>query len=400
MSSEARTEAEQRMRAARVARWSVSTIFFLNGAGYANWVVRIPAVQERLALSAGSLGLALLGVSLGALVTMPLVGGLVARVGSRPVTSFAAFAFCLAVPLPGFAPSLPLLALSLFVIGATSGALDVSMNAQAVTVERHLGYSVMSSFHGLFSLGGLAGSAMGGFLASRGVSPERHLMGVAVALFVVALVAARSLLHASADASSDAPAFARPSRALLALGVLAFCVLLGEGAMADWSAVYLRDSVGSSPGFAATGYAAFSLAMAAGRFTGDTLTARLGPVRLVRGGGVLAAAGLGGALVLGHPVAAVVGFGCVGAGLSAIFPSVLSAAGRTHAVAPGTAIAAVSTLGYTGFLAGPPLIGFVAELVTLRGALGVVVLTSFILALLAFAVGRSDAPETAPSSAS
>jgi len=379
--------------ALRAARLAVSAVFFLNGVGIANWVVRIPAVRERLALGESALGIALLGVAAGALVTMPLTGRLVASHGSRPITRLGALLFGAALVLPALAPTLTLLTLALVLLGAGNGMLDVAMNAQAATVERGYGRPIMSRFHALFSLGGLAGAAMGGAAADLGIGPTPHLALVALVVGVAATGSAGGMLPAAADAAPDHPAFARPSRALLALGLVAFCVLFGEGAMADWSAVYLRDVAGAGPGLAAAGYAAFSLAMAGGRAVGDILTVRLGSARLVRGGGALAALGLGAALLLGQPWAAVVGFGFVGAGLSVIFPTVLAAAGRLPGAAPGTAIAAVSTMGYTGFLAGPPLIGFVAHGLTLRGGLAVVVVTCLLIAIVGGTLGRGARTE-------
>jgi MFS family permease len=390
-------------RAARAARMSTGAIFFLNGAGMGNWVVRIPAVQERLGLGAGRLGLALLGVAAGALVAMPLAGRLVGRHGSRPVTRAAALAFAASLALPALAPSFALLCAALVVLGAANGALDVAMNAQAVAVEReyerHAGRPIMSSFHALFSLGGLAGAAAGGVLAARGVDAGLHLGFAALVAGVLLSGVATGLLPASADAAPGGPAFARPTRALAALGVVAFCVLFGEGAMADWSAVYLRDATGAGPGLAAAGYATFSLAMAAGRSVGDALTVRVGPERLVRIGGAVAATGLAFSLLVARPWAAVTGFGAVGAGLSIVFPTVLAAAGRLPGGAAGAAIAAVSTVGYTGFLAGPPVIGLVAEAVGLRGGLALVVVMAAVIAVLARGLGRgpaTDASAAAP----
>jgi MFS family permease len=197
------------------------------------------------------------------------------------------------------------------------------------------------------------------------------------------------MLPAGEDAApdaSDAHALARPTGPLLPLGVLAFCVLFQEGAMADWTAVYLRDVAGTGPGLAAAGYAGFSVTMALGRAVGDRLTARLGAPRLVRLGGAAAAAGAALAVLAPRPAAAVLGFGLVGAGLASAFPAVLAAASRVPGVAPGAGIALVSTLGYTGFLAGPPLIGFVAELATLRGGLAVVGAAGVLVAALAGAL--------------
>ena len=374
--------------ALRVPRFAVLGIFFVNGVVIGTWVVRIPAIQQKLALSEGLLGLALLGTAVGALVAMPLVGALVSRFGSRRVVGTTALLLSLSLVLPALAPSLILLVPALAMIGAANGGLDVSMNAQAVAVEKGYGRPIMSSFHAAWSFGGLAGAAGGGILASVGIGPLPHFAAVA-ALSAIAFAAAyKKLLPSHADAAEDgAPAFARPSRALLGLGIISFCVLLGEGAMGDWSAVYLSSSLQTGPGFAAAGYAAFSLAMAFGRLFGDQFTERLGPARLVRSCGALAAIGLGVALAAGQPLVALVGFACAGAGFSIVFPAALSAAGRTKGMAAGPALAAVSTTGYTGFLVGPPTIGFVAEWTGLGVALYLVVALSAVIILFAGAVG-------------
>jgi MFS family permease len=376
-------------RALRSSRLAVAGVFFLNGFGFASWVVRIPTVQEKLALSEGPLGVVLLGGVAGSLLAMPFAGWLVSRVGSRPVVATSAFLTSLALPLLAFAPNMPLLVLAFVLLGITVGALDVSMNAQAVAVEKGYGRPIMSSFHAAFSLGGLAGAASGGSVASLGVGIAPHLLGVAVLTAVATFPAYRALLPASTHVAGEGPAFARPTRALAGLGVIAFCVLLGEGAMADWSAVYLSGTLETGPGFAAAGYAAFSLTMAAGRLIGDRLVQRLGPVTLVRSGGALAALGLGLSLAVGQPAVALVGFACAGAGFSIVFPVALSAAGRAKGVAPGPAIAAVSTAGYSGFLVGPPAIGFLAEAVGLGTALYVVVLLSATIAVLSRTVGAA-----------
>lgn len=376
-------------RVLRLSRLAVAGVFLLNGFVFASWVVRIPTVQEKLSLSEGPLGVVLLGGVAGSLLSMPFAGWLVSRLGSRPVVTTSAFLMSLALPLLALAPSLPLLVLAFVLFGITVGALDVSMNAQAVVVEKGYGRPIMSSFHAAFSFGGLAGAASGGFLASLGIGLAPHLLGVAVLTAVATFPAYRALLPTSTDVAGEGPAFARPTRALAGLGVIAFCVLLGEGAMADWSAVYLSGTLATGPGFAAAGYAAFSLTMAAGRLIGDRLVQRLGPVTLVRSGGVLAALGLGLSLAIAQPAAALVGFACAGAGFSIVFPVALSAAGRARDTAPGPAIAAVSTAGYSGFLAGPPAIGFLAEAVGLGAALCVVVLSSATIAILSWTVGTA-----------
>jgi MFS family permease len=362
----------------RTTRAAVLAVFFTNGVVIGTWVVRIPAIKERLDLGEGLLGVALLGAAVGALVAMPVVGALVSRFGSRRIVGVSALALSVVLFTPGLAPSLPLLMLAVVLLGAANGGLDVAMNAQAVAVERGYGRPIMSSFHAAWSFGGLGGAALGGLLASRGIGPLPHFAAVAILAAIAFVVAYGALLPSGADASEEGtPAFARPTRALLGLGIISFCVLLGEGAMGDWSAVYLDDTLRTGPGFAAAGYAAFSLSMAFGRLFGDRFTELLGPATLVRT--------CGAALAAAQPLVAFLGFACAGAGFSIVFPTALSAAGRTGGPT-GPALAAVTTAAYTGFLVGPPFIGFLAELTGLGYALYLVVALSTAVIILAGAV--------------
>ena len=378
------------------ARIAVAAIFFLNGVSVASWVVRIPDVQQALTLSAGTLGLALLGAAAGALVAMPFAGRLVSRHGSRAVTVGAALAYAATLALPAVAPSLILLIAALFINGAANGSLNVAMNAQASTVERVHGRPIMSSFHALFSGGGLAGAAGGGMIAAGGASAQLHLAVVGGVMIALVVVAARAMLPASAEwhpPEAEAEAGdegARPGRRVILLGVLAFSVLFAEGAMGDWSAVYLRDVAGAGPGLAASGYAAFSIAMALGRVVGDHLTARVGATRMVGFGALLATAGIALALFDPSTRAIAIGFGAVGAGLATAFPSVLTAASRVPGMKAGAGIAAVATLGYTGLLAGPPLIGFVAQMTNLRGGMAAVGMACLLTAVLAGTLREDD----------
>ncbi len=358
----------------RRARRAVLAVFALNGFALGGWFVRIPAVQDRLGIGEGLLGVALLGAAVGALLSMTVTGGLISRLGSRRVVGATALLLPISLIPLALAPNVVALALALLLVGAANGALDVSMNSHAVAVEDRYGRRIMSSFHAAFSFGALAGSVLGGGVAYLGVEVLPHFLVVFVLATLAAVPAYRALLPSDADAAEGgAPAFARPTRALFGLGVISFCVLLGEGAMSDWSAVYLDNTLETGPGFAAAGYAAFSLAMTLGRLFGDRLTERFGPTRLVRLCGAVAAVGLGVALAVGDPVFALVGFACAGAGFSVVFPLALSAAGQTEDVATGPALAAVSTAAYTGFLVGPPTIGFVAEVAGLGTALYLVV---------------------------
>lgn len=374
-------------------RWAVSGVFLLTGVGTANWAVRIPAVQHSLQLSDGQLGFALLGVSVGAISAMPVSGRLVARFGSRPVTWAGAIAFAIALTLPPLAPSFGLLVAALLALGLTNGILDVAMNAQAAAIQTKYHQPIMGRIHAFYSFGGLIGAAIGGSIAAKGIGPAPHLAGVGIAIAIGATAAVARMLPAHTDATPHLPFVGGQLRALIALGVLAFCVLFGEGAMMNWSAVYLRNVIGTGPGLAAAGFASFSLMMATGRAIGDTLTSRLGAERLTRIGGSVALCGIALALAFPEPLPVVIGFGAVGAGLAIIFPITLAAAARTPGVVPGAAIAVVSMCGYSGLLAGPPLIGTVANFLTLRGGLALVALASIGVIILSRAVRVARAPD-------
>ena len=371
------------------ARAGVATVFFLNGFGYGSWVPRIAEIQDKVAASEGQLGLALFMAAVGALIAMPLAGAAAHRYGSRAATTLTVAGFGLSLPGLALAPDLVGLGLALFVVGAASGALDVSMNAEGVAVEKHHWRPIMSSLHGMFSLGGMAGAAATGLIAAFGVPLLPHFAGIAALILLVGVVACRPMLPAAAEAGAEGPGFARPSLAILVPGIVALASLLSEGAIADWSAVYLSAGLGAGTTTAAAAFAAFSMMMAAGRFTGDRPVARFGGDLVVRTGGALAALGLGLTLLIGQPVAAVIGFGLVGAGISCVFPVVLSSAARTPGLPPSAAIAAVCTVGYFGFLLGPPAIGGLAELIGLPGALGLVVLLCALIAVLG---SRGPAP--------
>ncbi len=380
------------------ARVAVAAIFFLNGISVASWVVRIPDVQHALALSSGALGVALLAAAAGALVAMPIAGKLVSARGSRPVVIAMAMAYAATLALPALAPTLPLLVIALFVNGAANGSLNVAINAHASLVARRLDRPILASFHALFSGGGLAGAALGGAVAGLGVSATVHLAMVGVAMAAVVLVARRVMLDPAEDRVVPLDVVHavahRPRLRVLVLGALAFTVLFAEGAMGDWSAVYLRDVAGAGPALVASGYAAFSVMMALGRVVGDRLTAWVGAHRMVGVGGLLAAGGIVLALVDPATTAIAIGFGAVGAGLATAFPSVIFAAGRVPGTSAGDGIAGVATLGYFGLLAGPPIIGFVAQATSLRGGMAAVALACVLSAFLARALreGPTGAP--------
>ena len=369
------------MRGARVA---LTFVFLADGVMVGSWASRIPAVKDGLGLTTSQLGVALFAMSLGALVSMPLAGWLDERVGSARIALVALLGGGSSLWLAGVAGSLGALVGALALFGAGFGAVNVAGNAQGIALERAYGRSILSSFHAAFSAGGLIGAAAGGLAAARGVEPSAHFAAVAVTLALVALGAGRLLPRA--DVGCETFALVRPPRALLLLGCAAFFTLLAEGAAADWSAVYLRGSLGSTAAFAALGYTAFSLAMVASRLAGDRLDETIGPAALAGGGGVVSAVGLAAALAIGTTPAALVGFAAMGAGLGVMVPVIFRTAGTTPGVAPGIGIAAVSTIGFLGFLAGPPAIGIAADVIGLRAALAVVVVASVLAAGLSWRV--------------
>jgi len=387
-----------KMRQTRSRRIGVSLVFFANGAVFASWVPHIPGVAARLHLNEAALGLALLCLAAGAMTSLSAAGRLIGRFGSRTVTRAAGAVFCLALPLPVLAPSPLTLALALALFGMANGAMDVAMNDQAVLVEKEKGSPIMSSFHGLFSLGGLAGSALGGAVLAAGVSPLVHVCGATAGLGAVCAAGLARLAPSPPEGASGKSPFALPDRRVWPLCLLALLTLACEGAMADWTSVYLSADLAAGPGLAASGYAAFSLAMAAGRFAGDRLTAALGPVRLARASALLACAGLAAAVAAPFPLAAAGGFALTGLGLSNLIPLLFSAAGRTPGVAPGQAIAGTAAAGYMGFLIGPPVIGFTAGLTSLRVSLAGLALCAALTAALSRLLDRPalDGEKPAP----
>ena len=375
-----------------ISRIAVSTVFFINGAMIASWVSRIPAVSESLGLNKAQLGIGLLGMAVGALIAFPVAGWAIARFGSKITVTTTLLGMSAALLLPGLASSLPALFLALAVFGGLNGSTDVAMNAQAVEVEKQYQKPIMSSFHAMWSLGGLVGSGLGALLAGAGFSPLAHFALAGTVGAITAALTSGRLLNVP-PTHTTGRVFAAPPRALVAIGLLTMCAAIAEGGMADWGAVYLKTSLLTSESFAAIGYAAFSLAMLAGRLVGDALKARLGAVLLGRSGGLIAAVGMAFALSVGQPWASLVGFACVGWGVSSLFPMAFSAAGNARGVNQGVALAAVATMGYSGFLAGPPLIGFLAQATSLRTALWVIVILSSIIAFGAKTLQASENPQ-------
>jgi predicted MFS family arabinose efflux permease len=351
----------------------------IHGLIVATWASRIPDFQARLQLGPAILGRSLMMAAIGSVVAMTVAGRLIKVFGSMRLVIASSLGFCLALPLLAECRSVVTLSMALLFFGFMAGSMDVAMNTHAVLLERQFRRHIMSSFHALFSLGGMAGSALGGLAASFQVTSAMHFWLSGITLAVMSLVAFKWIRLPMLDSDSAQAAVrgaVRWSVTLGSLALLAFSIMLIEGALADWSAIYLRSSRHTGPGFAALGYAAFSAAMALGRATGDHLTTKLGRFQLVSYGALVSAAGLSIALLFSDARFALLGFALTGAGLATIIPNTFAAGGNIKNSAPGASLAVITGAGYFGFLAGPPLIGFAAQRSSLHDALWILVMLS------------------------
>ena len=377
-------------RRARAAVWGY---FLLPGITVATWTARLPAIKAQVGLSNGTLSVGLLAVGVGALVSMRFAGRAIDRYGSAAVMRPAAVLVAVTLIGPGFATGLGELVSMLAVFGASCAMLDISMNAQAVLVERAYRRPIMASFHAVYSIGGVAGALYGAVLASARVSPGVTFAVAGVPLAVASLVISRWLLPpAGRPAVSGlrgpgrAVGAARWTGPLLVLGILGLCCMLDGSVADDWGSVYLRDSLHAAAGVAPFAFGAFCAATAAGRLCGDRIVARIGPVAIVRWGAGLAAAGLAAGLSIASPAAAIAGFGALGAGLSCVIPQVFTTAGNWDPQRSGSLVAKVTSVSYVGGLASPVIIGPLADATSLRAALYLPAALAAVVAMLATAV--------------
>ncbi|MGW0081026.1 MFS transporter [Streptomyces sp. NPDC003393] len=381
-------------------RAALTAFFALDGFVFAGWVVRIPDVKQQTHASTGELGLALLGVSAGAVVTMTLTGRLCRRYGNHPVTVVCAVLLSLGVALPPLTHSAWALGAALLVFGAAYGGINVAFNSAAVDLVAALRRPIMPSFHAAFSLGGMVGAGVGGFVAGH-LSATRHLLCLTVIGLLVTAVAGRTLLRQPSPGPAERTrdqAERRPDRphprrldgrtrgVVLVLGLIALCTAYGEGAMADWGALHFQQDLDASPGVAAAGYSCFALAMTIGRLTGTALLQRLGRTRTIVAGGFVASAGMLLGCLAPSVWAALLGFAVTGIGLANLFPVAVERAG---ALAGPSGVAVASTLGYGGMLLGPPAIGFMADWLSLPAALTSVAALAAVAAAVGFTTRRS-----------
>jgi MFS family permease len=342
---------------------STRIVFFVAGFGIAAWAPLVPFAKARTAIDEGTLGLLLLCLGAGSILTMPVAGALAARFGCRRVIIMSAVLFCLPLPLLAVASSPALLAAGLFVFGAGLGSIDVAINIQAVIVERASGRSMMSGFHGLFSVGGIAGASCITGLLGAGSSPFAATMCVIAGVIVSLAVAAPHLLPYGGK--SEGPTFAIPHGVVLFIGALCFMAFLAEGALLDWSAVFLTSVRGMETAHAGLGYAAFSLTMTLGRLTGDRVVQRLGGNNVIVFGGLCAASGFAFATLVPFWQMTLFGYALIGIGCANIVPVLYTSVGRQTAMPEYLAVPAITTFGYAGILIGPAAIGFVAHAATL-----------------------------------
>ncbi|HCA86089.1 MAG TPA: MFS transporter [Streptomyces sp.] len=381
-------------------RFAVAAVFAVHGAVTGSFATRVPWIQDHAGISAGQLGLALAFPAIGASVAMPLAGRISHRFGARTALRGLLALWTLSLILPAFAPGLLTLCLALFVYGATAGMADVAMNALGVELEQLIGRSIMSGLHGMWSVGALLGSAAGTVAAHLDADARLHLSAAALALTLLGAAACRPVVDLRAERAEELPPprFALPPRSALVIGAVGFCAVFAEGASLDWSAVYLRDVLGTSPGLAAASTTAFACTMAVARLAGDAVVSRFGPVRTVRASGLLATAG--GLLVAtaAGPVMAVCGFALLGIGIAVVVPLAFAAAGRSGP-APSQAIAGVATITYTSSLIAPSAMGSIAEAASLTVSFGLVTALAFGLVLFAGVLRPANRSLTGPGTA-
>jgi MFS family permease len=363
------------------ARAATSALFFVNGFGIGTWAAQLPRFKAELALSDGQLSLGLLTFALGAVALMPVMGWAIAHIGSRVTTLVAAFAFTASLLLIGLSPTLTFFVAAALLAGACNGTMDIAMNTNATVVEKAWGSAIMSSFHAFFSLGGFAGAAMSGLLIwlEYGIFATLLVSCLGMALF--SLAAAFGMIGEK-ERAAEGHGFALPRGPVVIVAVLAMFCFIVEGAMVDWTAIYLQTVGGATEERAVMGFAAFSIAMTICRFLGDAIVNRLGRGRTVQLGAALAGVGLLVAIILPHPLPATVGFLLVGFGLANVVPVLFSTAAQMKGIAPSMGVAMVATLGYGGYLGGPPLIGFGGDLFGLRAMFGVLIGLAIVIIIL------------------
>ncbi len=367
----------------RQVRLAVSAFFFCQGLSFASWASRIPEIKNTLGLTDAALGSTLLLLPAGQLTAMPFSGRLVTNYGSKKVLRICAVLYVICLTNLGLATQQWQLALGLFLFGVCGNMCNISVNTQAIQAEKLYGRPIMTSFHGVWSTAGFTGAAIGLFMMSQQISPYVHFWIIFSLIFITILVCQKYLQWGRSSAAVEKRSFfSKPDVALAQLGLIGFVSMASEGAMFDWSGVYFQDVVHAPKTLVALGYLCFMISMASGRFAGDRLIAKYGRKRMLKISGVLISAGLFISVIFPHIITATLGFLVVGFGVSSIVPMVYSAAGKHPKIPAGIALASVSSISFLGFLIGPPLIGYIAELLSLRYSFAVIGLLGISISLL------------------
>lgn len=362
-------------------RIAVGVMFFMAGICFASWASRIATIQQNLNLSDAGLGGVLFALPVGLMCSLPFSGWVITRIGSRKLLVSALIVYSLALVSLGIAQNTFQLVACLLLFGFSSNAVNISVNTQAVAAEELYKRPILSSFHGLWSLAGFTGAAIGTFMIGQHVIPFKHFSMI-MALVIITVIFTTRYLKNDKPASAG-PVFVMPDNSLIKLGVIAFCSMICEGAMFDWSVIYFKKVVLAQNASMGAGYTGFMLTMATGRFIADKFAHRFGLKRTLQVSGMLTATGLLTAVAFPYLYTAIFGFMLVGFGVSSVVPLVYSAAGKSKTMSPGVALAAVSTIGFMGFLFGPPVIGFVAGIATLRASFTLIALMGICVTVFA-----------------
>lgn len=370
-------------------RLAISIYFFLLGFVFSSWASRIPDVKDRFRLSEAELGGVLFMLPLGALAALPLSGWLVHRVGSRLISGLSLIFYGLFLAMIGLSNHLELLSVALFLFGMIGNLGNISMNAQGLAIQHWMGKVILSSLHAMWGLGAFSAAAVSGWMMNLQVADSVHFALIGGLAFIGAVVFYFFLLPDNVAADTSEKVFAWPGKGLMLLGLICFCVTMSEGAMADWSSLYYRQVVNSLHTASTLGYTAFALCMTMGRFAGDRVLQWLSHAQLLRINGFLIFTGICLALVFPVKWVVIAGFALVGFGVSSVFPIVYMLAARSRTMSTSASLAAVSSVGFIGFLIGPPMIGFIAEETGLRLSLWVVALLGLFIVLLTYRLKSS-----------
>ena len=369
-------------------RIALGLFFFISGLRFASWACRIPNIQDSLHLNNAALGSVLLLLPIGSMTGLPMSGYLVTKFGSRRMLLVSTFALVIPMIGIGLSTTAWMLAFNLFFFGLTNNLMNISVNTQAVIVEKQYGRSIMASFHGLWSLGGFAGVGLGTLMIGLSINPLKHFILISTTCLVGMTLMHRHTIQVEEHRSNKKKSFSRPDAYLVVLGMIAFSTMACEGTMFDWSGVYFKKVIGVTTNLTTLGFVAFMMMMATGRFLGDKFITHSGATSVLRASGIIIFTGLMTAVIFPFIIPSTIGFMLVGIGVSSVVPIAYTLAGNTHKMATGAAIASVSSIGFFGFLLGPPLIGFIAQAFNLRLSFTLIAFLSLVMVVMSGKINK------------